>query len=131
MKATLVHKSDHGEPLAEFELGRDRTVVGRRPRETLDLSAVAEKIESKEAYTVEAGNTLYIGIPVEMRLARDHFAIYCSPDDRGVATFSVHDLGSHGGLMVNDEYASDREVPLRDGDRIHRGFEFEFRVVPE
>ena len=104
MKTTLTYINDHGKPVGVFELTCATNVVGRGPHEALGSSEVVEKIIKREIFKVQKGDTLFIEIPFEMRLARSHFAIYRSVDESGLSAYEVEDLGSHCGLMLNEKY---------------------------
>lgn len=125
MKATLTYLDHRGEPLASFELVSPTTVVGRGPPEALGLPAVAEKVRNREPFQYLSEDTLFIGIP-DVRLARKHFLICRAVDDSGRVSFVIRDLDTHCGFMLNGVRQRSAEVQLRNGDRIHYGFEFTF-----
>ena len=58
------------------------------------------------------------GPPTDPGISRLHAVLIPEPD----GTWAILDPGSENGTLVNDaEIATDRRVPLRDGDRVHFG----------
>jgi hypothetical protein len=129
MRARLTYFADGNQPMATFALDSPVTVVGRGPWEVHKMPAVVEKVRKREPFQVRLGDTLFIGIPSEMRLGRSHFAIRRVAGPSGEVAFFIWDLQSRCGFMVNDaRNQGSAEVQLKDGDRIHYGFEFTFSL---
>jgi hypothetical protein len=130
MKATLTYCNHLREPVVSFEVGSPVTVVGRGSPEVLRLPEVVKKVSRQDPFGARLGDTLFIAIPSDIRLARSHFSIRRAAGESGEAVFLIRDLQSHCGFMVNDVLnAGSAELQLKGGDRIHYGFEFVFNVV--
>jgi hypothetical protein len=128
MKATLTYLGHPPEQRAAIELVTDTTIVGKGALHDLGLMPLATQVMGWSYFLVCTGGTLYVGIPSDLRLARTHFAIRRVAGESG-STFRIRDLGSHCGLMVNEtRNQGGDEMPLKDGDLIHYGFEFLFRL---
>ena len=156
LQVILTYLDRVGEPMA-FVLDRQETLVGRDPlaqwlilqyemgngfldshnlfnlpevrKDARNLSEMVKRVR-REPFQVRLAETLFIGIPSDLRLARSHFAIRRAVGESGEVVFLVRDLRSHSGFMVNDaRNAGSAEMQLKTGDRIHYGFEFVFDVV--
>ncbi len=132
MKATLTYRNLRRQTTIRFELDSPLTIVGRGASEALTLPGIAEKARRKEAFQVHQGDTLYLGIPSDLGLARKHFSIRRAETESGEVVFFIRDLGSHCGFFLNgDRPPGSAEIALKDGDRIFYGFEFVFNQVPD
>jgi serine/threonine protein kinase len=88
-------------PERRFELSGSEVRIGRR--------SVSRHIEPEIDLT---------GPPKDTGVSRLHALLVAQPD----GTWSVVDLGTQNGILVNGKDVPPREpVPLRDGDRIHLG----------
>ena len=157
LQAILTYLDRVDEPMAAFVLDRQEALVGRDPlaewlvlqyemgkgfleshnllnlpevrKDARNLPEVVKRVR-QEPFQVRLGETLFIGIPSDLRLARSHFAIRRAVGESGEVLFLVRDLRSHCGFIVNDaRNAGSAEMQLKAGDRIHYGFEFVFDVV--
>jgi hypothetical protein len=145
MKAILTYFNHLREPMAAFVLDCQEVFVGRDPLTNLDSHTLLNlpevrkdvrnlpevvKRERREPFQVRLAETLFIGIPSDLRLARSHFAIRRAVGESGELVFLIRDLRSHCGFIVNDvRNAGSTEIQLKAGDRIHYGFEFVFDVT--
>jgi hypothetical protein len=130
MKAKLTCLNYRGVPVASFELDSPVAIIGRGPREVLGLPEITEKVTRGEPFHARLENTLYIGIPSSVHLARNHFSIRRETGESCQAEFFIQDLESLGGIRVNGLHnRGSEEMQLSDGDTIDAGCKFVFSLV--
>jgi hypothetical protein len=100
-------------------------------KDARNLPEVLRRVR-QQPFQVRLGETLFIGIPPELALARRHFRIRHVASESGGDVFLAQDLRTHCGTRVNNQVISDTlGIQLNDNDRISCGAHFVFNIVRE